>query len=232
LYNSTENSYDYLVLGNTSPQQLTGDDSKDRKRRQNMKKVIAALIGLVLAAGLLAGCGASTESSDSSDAGSTSGILVVYYSATGNTESAAKTIADTLDADTFEITPKEPYTDEDLDWTSSSSRVVREHDNEKLQDQVELKTTAVDNWDSYDTVFLGYPIWWGGAAWPVNQFVQKNDFSGKKVIPFCTSSSSDIGDSGSNLEKMAGTGDWQQGQRFSSPPDESEVASWAKTAAE
>ncbi|MGI6736921.1 MAG: flavodoxin [Anaerovoracaceae bacterium] len=197
-----------------------------------MKKVIAALIGLVLAAGLLAGCGASTESSDSSDAGSTSGILVVYYSATGNTESAAKTIADTLDADTFEITPKEPYTDEDLDWTSSSSRVVREHDNEKLQDQVELKTTAVDNWDSYDTVFLGYPIWWGGAAWPVNQFVQKNDFSGKKVIPFCTSSSSDIGDSGSNLEKMAGTGDWQQGQRFSSPPDESEVASWAKTAAE
>ena len=75
---------------------------------------------------------------------------------------------------------------------------------------------------------IGYPIWWGIAAWPVNGFVEKNDFSGKKVIPFCTSSSSGIGDSGNLLSKMAGTGDWKEGQRFCSSDTKSNVESWLK----
>ncbi|MGI6736919.1 MAG: flavodoxin [Anaerovoracaceae bacterium] len=194
-----------------------------------MKKVFLLLLSLMLAAGLLAGCGSDAKSGSSGTAANAK-VLVVYFSATGNTKSAAETIADTLDADIFEITPEEPYSDEDLDWNDENSRVVKERDSEKLQDQVKLKTTKVDNWDSYDTIFLGYPIWWGDSAWPINRFVQENDFSGKKVIPFCTSSSSGISESAENLRKMAGSGDWQKGKRFSSPPDESEVASWAGTA--
>ena len=85
---------------------------------------------------------------------------------------------------------------------------------------------TVENWDSYDTVFIGYPIWWGIAAWPVDGFVEANDFTGKTVIPFCTSSSSDIGDSGMLLEEMAGTGEWLEGMRFRGSASESDVAEW------
>ena len=92
--------------------------------------------------------------------------LVVYYSATGNTEEAANYIAAAANADIFELTPVEPYTSDDLNWTDENSRVVYEHDNPDARD-VELVSTTVPNWDSYDTVFIGYPIWWGIAAWPV-----------------------------------------------------------------
>ncbi|MGI5990401.1 MAG: flavodoxin [Lachnospiraceae bacterium] len=224
-----------------------------------MRKSWKALVSIILAGGLLAGCGSSAASgttagtsgasSAATTAASTSGttaassqtettvagssstssgnVLVVYYSASGNTEAVAQTIADAVGADIFEITPVEEYTSEDLDWTNEDSRVSREHEDESLQDEVELVTTTPDNWDSYDTVFVGYPIWWGNAAWPVNQFIQNNDFTGKTVIPFCTSASSGIGSSGTNLAEMAGTGDWQEGQRFAEHPDESDVTDWA-----
>ena len=94
---------------------------------------------------------------------------------------------------------------------------------------MELTTTEVENWDSYDTVFIGYPIWWGIAAWPVDGFVEANDFTGKTVIPFCTSSSSGLGESGDLLAELAGTGDWQEGQRFRSSTDESDVADWVSS---
>lgn len=90
----------------------------------------------------------------------------------------------------------------------------REHDDIALQD-VQLKTTEVSDWDLYDTIFIGYPIWWFSAACPVNNFVKENDFTDKTVIPFATSSSSGIGKSGQELAEMAGTGNWQEGQRFS-----------------
>ena len=151
--------------------------------------------------------------------------LVVYYSASGNTERVAQEIAAAAGADLFEIVPTEPYTDDDLDWTDDNSRVTREHEDESLRD-VPLTTTEVPNWDSYDTVFIGYPIWWGIAAWPVDGFVKANDFTGKTVIPFATSSSSGMGQSGSLLADMAGTGDWQEGQRFSSGASTSDVQSW------
>ncbi|MCD8054683.1 MAG: flavodoxin [Lachnospiraceae bacterium] len=160
------------------------------------------------------------------DADAESGkVLVVYYSATGSTEAVAGYIAEATDGDLFEITPVEPYTDEDLDWTNSDSRVSVEHDNEDQRD-VELVSTTVEDWDSYDVVFIGYPIWWGIAAWPMNSFVEANDFTGKTVIPFCTSSSSGLGESGELLEELAGTGDWQEGQRFRSSASESDVTEW------
>ena len=101
----------------------------------------------------------------------------------------------------------------------------REHDDESLRD-VPLKSTSVNNWADYDTVLIGYPIWWGIAAWPVDNFVKANDFTGKTVIPFCTSSSSGLGQSGTLLAGMAKGGNWQEGQRFSSGASDSTVRDW------
>lgn len=152
-------------------------------------------------------------------------VLVVYYSASGHTGDVAQVIAEYTHGDTFELEPVEEYTSEDLNWRDENSRVNREHEDEGLQN-VELVSTAVEDFDSYDKVFIGYPIWWQNASWVVNNFVKDNDFTGKTVIPFCTSTSSGFGDSGKNLEKMAGTGDWKDGERFSERPRESEVTEW------
>lgn len=205
-----------------------------------MKKLTALLLSVVLVLSLAA-CGSANkpassttqpESSSTAPAESepetqpeTGKTLVVYYSASGNTERVAKDIAEAAGADLFEIVPTEVYTSEDLNWTNSDSRVSREHDDESLRD-VPLTTTEVPDWDSYDTVFIGYPIWWGIAAWPVDTFVKNNDFTGKTVIPFATSSSSGMGQSGSLLADMAGTGKWQEGQRFSSGVSSGDVQSW------
>ena len=166
-----------------------------------------------------------TTSENNSDKTSNGKILVVYYSATGSTKVVAQTIADTANADLFEITPVDPYTSDDLNWTDDNSRVSVEHNDESKRD-VELTKTTPDNGEQYDTVFVGYPIWWGIAAWPVNNFINGNDFSGKTVIPFCTSASSGLGESGSLLAEMAGTGNWQEGERFSSGASSDDVANW------
>lgn len=219
-----------------------------------MKKLTALLLSVVLVLSLAA-CGSAnkpapsttqpetsapteqpaTEPSESSSTApaesepetqpETGKTLVVYYSASGNTERVAKDIAEAAGADLFEIVPAELYTSDALNWTNPDSRVSREHDDESLRD-VPLTTTEVADWDSYDTVFIGYPIWWGIAAWPVDTFVKNNDFTGKTVIPFATSSSSGMGQSGSLLADMAGTGEWQEGQRFSSGVSSDDVQSW------
>lgn len=218
-----------------------------------MKKLVTFLLSALMVLGLVA-CGnsqnsgtasnsnssqttkavnASTADSDSSkaeskaaDTGNTGNkTLVVYYSASGNTKRVAGDIADTLNADTFELVPKTAYSSEDLDWTKKGSRVNKEHDDESLRN-IELVKDKVENWDEYSTVFIAYPIWWGIAAWPVNQFVTNNDFTGKTVIPVATSASSGMGQSGTLLRDMAGTGNWQAGQRFSSGASASEVEKW------
>ena len=162
---------------------------------------------------------------EDSQSGENGGVLVVYYSTTGNTEAVAGYIAEATGGDLFELEPAEPYNDADLNWTDENSRVTLEHEDESLRD-VELVADTVDNWDSYDTVFIGYPIWWGIAAWPVDTFVEANDFTGKTVIPFCTSSSSGLGQSGELLSEMAGTGDWLEGQRFRSSASLEDVTEW------
>ena len=167
----------------------------------------------------------ASEASGGEPAAAGGNVLVVYYSATGHTETVADYIAQATGGDIFEITPAESYTDDDLDWTDENSRVSREYADESLRD-VELTATEVENWDSYDTVFLGYPIWWGIAAWPVDGFVEANDFTGKTVIPFCTSSSSGLGQSGELLADLAASGDWQEGQRFRSSTSQEDVSDW------
>ena len=163
----------------------------------------------------------SEENNDST----ISNVLVVYFSAQGHTKEVAEKIAENLDADIFELIPTDPYTDADLDWTDNNSRVSMEHEDESLRN-VELTTTEVENWDSYDTILIGYPIWWGIAAWPVNTFVEANDFTGKTVIPFCTSASSGLGESGELLSSLANTRNWLTGQRFSSNSSDSDLTTW------
>lgn len=223
----------------------------------NAKKIILLLLTGTVAMGLLAGCGSNIENNQgsteqtaqnatetsketpddtsemvtsdntempTSESGKT---LVVYYSATGNTKAVANTIARLTNADIFELKPVKPYSDEDLDWTDEDSRVSREHKNEEER-VVELTAETVDDWGSYQNVLIGYPIWWAVAAWPVDSFVKANDFTGKTVIPFATSSTSGIGESGELLAEMAGTGDWQEGIRFSSGASEEDVKAWVE----
>lgn len=149
-------------------------------------------------------------------------VLVVYFSATNNTKSVAEKIAANLNGDTFEIVPADEYTSEDLNYSNPNSRVSKEHDDETLRN-VKLKTTKVENWEFYDTVLIGYPIWWQVAAWPVDTFVKSNNFNGKTVIPFCTSASSGLGQSGKLLEAEAIGGNWLEGHRFSSRPSDSDI---------
>ena len=219
-----------------------------------MKKLTAILLSFVLLLGLAA-CGSTAPSAPAATAVPTvepavepteepagegteqpedtgtempaegSKTLVVYFSATGSTRRVAETIADALSADTFELVLAEPYTGDELNYNDASSRVSREHADESLRD-VALTTTEVPDWDSYDTVFIGYPIWWGIAAWPVNGFVAANDFTGKTVIPFATSASSGMGQSAPILEALTNTGTWQEGRRFSSGTSESTVQEW------
>ena len=221
-----------------------------------IRKFLSVISVMVMSAAVMAGCGNSSSGSSTvkvTDAvnetttkqvtengtntaqetvqesdNKTGKILVAYYSATGSTEKVAQEIARETGADTFVITPVQPYTSDDLNWGNDDSRVSGEHNDESLRD-VELTQVTPDNWESYDIVFIGYPIWWYIAAWPVNNFVSGNDFSGKTVIPFCTSASSGIGDSGNLLEEMAGTGNWQEGHRFSSRASESDINEWVSS---
>ena len=173
----------------------------------------------------VAASSAAASSEATSTVTTTGKTLVVYFSATGTTQGVAQTIADTVGADLFEVVPSDPYTSDDLNWTNNDSRVSREHNDEGLR-AVALESTDVDGWDDYDTVFIGYPIWWGIAAWPMSSFVAVNDFTGKTVIPFCTSTSSGIGQSGELLAELADAGTWLDGQRFSRGSSEADIASW------
>lgn len=206
-----------------------------------MKKLTVLFLSLVLIFSLIACGNSNTTEPTSTEAPSTDTFdteaqqtesngaktLVIYYSATGSTENVANVITDTMGADLFELEPVEQYSSNDLNWTNDDSRVTREYEKE-AERVVKLVSAKVDNWDDYDTVFIGYPIWWGIAAWPVNEFIESNDFTGKTVIPFCTSASSGLGDSGELLEEMAGTGDWQEGQRFNSSVSQDDVRAWVE----
>ena len=212
------------------------------KRRDFLKlSAAAALTGMAAACGAAPSASASSApaassaastpaSSAASSAAASSGAgtgrtLVACYSATGHTAAVAGYIADATGADLFLLQPVDPYTDEELDYNDSGSRVSQEHADPSLQ-AVELEAVTPEGWADYDTVFVGYPIWWGRAGWPVNGFVTGNDFSGKRVIPFCTSASSGLGSSAENLAQLAGSGDWQEGMRFSASASESDVAEW------
>jgi flavodoxin len=152
------------------------------------------------------------------------GILVVYFSCTGNTKTAAQTIADAANGTLYEITPAQPYTDADLNYNDDKSRTSIEQNDKSARPEI---SGTVENWEQYDTVFIGYPIWWGTAPRILDTFVESYDFTGKTVIPFCTSAASDIGSSGTDLKKLAsGKGTWLDGKRLTADVSGAGVSAW------
>ena len=207
-------------------------------RREFLKMGGMSVMALVLGGcGLSSLTGSSSNSAASGVAASSSGTvaaggktLVVYYSATGRTERVAKVIAKERQADIMKLVPNPDYTEADLDYNDSSSRVSREHDDASLRDKIQLQKAVPDNWASYDTIFLGYPIWWAIAAWPVDAFVKANDFTGKNVVTFATAYSSPLGNSGKLLAEMAGgKGNWQDGTCFTGSLDDTKVVEWVRS---
>ena len=150
-------------------------------------------------------------------------VLIAYFSATGTTRPLAEYLADGLGADLYEIIPEEPYTDADLNYNDSGSRTSIEMNDPNSRPAI---SGSVEDIGQYDVVFVGYPIWWGDAPHILYTFMESYDWSGKTVIPFCTSGGSGIGSSGANLESLTSGAVWMPGQRLNSGASQEDVMEW------
>lgn len=155
------------------------------------------------------------------DAETSASYSMIDGEAKGRLQAIAEMIQENAGGDLFSIQT-------DVVYPADGGELIEYAAEEQEEDKRPALTSQVENFDSYNTVFVGYPIWWGIAAWPVDTFVKANDFTGKTVIPFATSSSSGLGESGRLLAEMAGTGEWLDGERFSSGASEAEVQEWAE----
>ena len=162
----------------------------------------------------------TTPESKEESGGKEDETLVVYFSATGTTKGVAELIASVTNADLYEIIPAEPYSSDDLDWNDNNSRTSIEMNDPDARPAIASDTVSLD---SYSTVYIGYPIWWGDAPRIMSTFVESYDFSDKTVIPFCTSDGSGIGRSGDNLKDLANSGNWLSGDRLDADISESEI---------
>jgi len=153
-------------------------------------------------------------------------VLVAYFSATGTTEGVAEHIANGLNADIYEIVPEEPYTDADLNYNDNNSRTTIEMNDPSARPAI---SGSVDNMDQYDIVFLGYPIWWGEAPRIVSTFMESYDFSGKTIVPFCTSGGSGVGSSATNLEQLTSGANWLEGRRLNGRDSQDTVMEWVNS---
>lgn len=217
-----------------------------------MKKAIVILLSLTMILGLTA-CGNSAsktkqpstedtfveskadtesaetstnmENTDNQDAQEHK-ILVAYFSATGTTKGVAEHIANGLNADIYEIVPEEAYTDADLDYNDNNSRTTIEMNDPDARPAI---SGSVENMEQYDIIFVGYPIWWGEAPRIVSTFMESYDFSGKTIVPFCTSGGSGIGSSASNLERLTSRATWLDGQRLNGSDSQDTVMKWVNS---
>ena len=192
-----------------------------------MRKLLALLLTLCFALTATA-CAETAAPAQPQPDGAHSDILVVCFSATGNTRAVAEKLAELLDADLYEIVPAEPYTEEDLDYGDSQSRTSLEMDDPDARPAI---AGELPDLTGYTTLYLGYPIWHGEAPRILATFVESCDLTGLTVYPFCTSGSSGISRSAEGLEALAGAGTWQEGARFSSDVSEEELRSWLDAAA-
>ena len=186
--------------------------------RKHIRIITASMLIMALLA--LAGCG---NTNDTTSETSSSDTLVVYFSATGNTKAVAEKIASITGADIYEIKAAQEYTDEDLDWNNKDSRTTHEQNDASVRPEIGSDPVSLEG---YKTIYIGYPIWWGEEPRILDTFVESHDFDGITMIQFCTSGSSSIGSSGQNLEDNAGSGNWQEGARFSGGASEEELRSW------
>lgn len=150
-------------------------------------------------------------------------VLVAYFSATNTTEGVAEHIANGLNADIYEIVPEEPYTDADLNYNDNNSRTTIEMNDPDARPAI---SSSVEDMEQYDIVFIGYPIWWGEASRIVSTFVESYDFSGKTIVPFCTSGGSGVGSSATNLEQITDGADWLPGKRLNGSDSQDTVMEW------
>ena len=190
-----------------------------------MKRAAAFIASFLLAALPFGAPAADAQADAGSAAESAKGkSIVVYFSASGNTRAAAEKIAELTGSDLMEIVPEQKYTEADLNWHDGESRTSVEKDDASIRPAIKPDTK---NLADYDTVFLGYPIWWGTAPKVLWNFVEKHDFTGKTVLPFCTTHSSSEGESGRTLQKLSGSkGTWKDAKRFPEHPSDSDISSW------
>lgn len=216
-----------------------------------MKKTISILLAVFMSFALAAcgsqradnapsGTDAFASSSDASPPQPTEGdtditasapggsaqVLVACFSATNTTKPLAEYVADSLNADLYEITPVEPYSSDDLNYRNDDSRSTKEMNDPNSRPAI---SGSVENMDQYSIVFIAYPIWWGEAPRIVSTFMESYDFSGKTIIPFCTSGGSGMGASGTNLEKLTSGATWLSGQRFAGGNSRDDMVSWVNS---
>lgn len=217
-----------------------------------MKKAIAILLSLTMILGLAA-CGNSASQTEQPSTEDTSveskadtnsaenstdmentdnqdvqdhKVLVAYFSATGTTKGVAEHIANGLNADIYEIVPEDPYTDADLNYNDNNSRTTIEMNDPNARPEI---SGSVENMEQYDIIFVGYPIWWGEAPRIVSTFMESYDFSGKTIVPFCTSGGSGIGSSTSNLERLTSGATWLDGRRLNGSDSQNTVMEWVNS---
>ena len=212
----------------------------ERDKRMKMIKRLLTIPMVFTTALSLASCGSSTKDESAEapaaeeqntpavteETADAQKVLVEYFSATGTKKGVAEKIASVTGADLYEIQPAEPYTEADLNYNDSSTRATVEQNDKNAHPEIASEDVAMQD---YTTAYLGFPIWWGGEPRILDTFVEKYSFEGITVIPFCTSGSSPIGRSGSNMEALAGSGTWLEGRRFSGDVSEEDLKSWIES---
>ena len=166
------------------------------------RKILAIISVLVLLTGIMLTACSKVEDKK---------ILVAYFSATGNTKAVAVQLAKDTGADLFEIAPKEPYTEVQLGYGDPDERITKEQADEKCRVEI---AGAVENFEQYDTVYIGYPIWYGKVPRIILTFLESYNFEGKEIIPFCTSDNDTIETGLDEIKKIAPSAIWKNGQRF------------------
>lgn len=205
-----------------------------------MKKIVAILLTILVVISLVA-CGGDKEptgerasgaenttenfsgENDSVNEPEETKILVAYFSATNTTKGVAEQIADSLSADIYEIVPEQPYTDTDLDYHDDNSRSTIEMNDPSARPAI---SGSVEDMEQYSIVFIGYPIWWGEAPRIVSTFMESYDFSGKTIVPFCTSGGSGVGSSATNLEALTDGATWLSGTRLNGGSSHETIVEW------
>lgn len=172
-----------------------------------MRKIFSIILILLLALGLVA-CGGTSQNKGAD------GPSVI-----------AEQIATLTDADLYEIKLAVEYTDADIDYGDTNNRTSKEQNDSSARPEIQSKPISLEG---YDTIYKGYPIWWGEEPRIMDTFVESYDFGDITMIPFCTSGSSGIGNSGKNLEENAGSGSWLEGKRFSAQVSENELKDWVR----
>ena len=150
-------------------------------------------------------------------------VLVAYFSASGVTKSVAEKIASIIKGDLFEIEPKEKYTDEDLNWHNKQSRSSVEMKDKSSRPEIKENNLDIS---SYDTILIGFPIWWGVAPTVVNTFIESKNFEGKTLIPFCTSGGSGMKYAENDLKRTYPNYNWKDGRRLTGMENDEDLKKW------